>query len=89
MSWWVYIISCDDNSLYTGISTDVDRRLNEHAGLDGGRYKGAKYFYGRKPLEVVYRQELKNRSAATKREYEIKQLDRKQKLQLITQGDGS
>ncbi|MCF6262078.1 MAG: GIY-YIG nuclease family protein [Xanthomonadales bacterium] len=86
MSWWVYIIRCEDDSLYTGISTDVDRRFSEHAGLGNGKYKGAKFFYGRKPLKVVYRQQLSDRSAASQREYEIKQLNRKQKLQLIDNG---
>lgn len=83
MKWWVYIIHCDDDSLYTGISTDVGRRFLEHAGQSSGKYKGAKFFYGRKPLEVVYRQELSDRSAASKREYEIKQMGRKLKLDLI------
>ncbi|MCF6224873.1 MAG: GIY-YIG nuclease family protein [Xanthomonadales bacterium] len=86
MSWWVYIIRCDDDSLYTGISTDVDRRFSEHTGQTGGKYKGAKFFYGRKPLKVVYRQQLSDRSAASKCEYKIKQLNRKQKLQLIDHG---
>ncbi len=61
----------------------MDRRFREHLGEQAGKFKGAKFFYGRKPLEVVYREKLADRSQATKREYEIKQLNRKQKLQLI------
>ena len=83
MNWWVYIIRSDDDSLYTGITTDVDRRFQEHLGEQAGKFKGAKFFYGRKPLEVVYREKLADRSSASIREYEIKQLNRKQKLQLI------
>ncbi len=84
MSWWVYIIHSDDNSLYTGITTDVERRFQEHCGKTAGKFKGAKFFYGRKPLEIVFREECTNRSAASIREYEIKQLNRKKKLNLIS-----
>ena len=49
-NWSVYIILCDDGSLYTGVSTDIDRRFREH----GATPRGAKYFNGRKPLRVVY-----------------------------------
>ncbi|MCW8872029.1 MAG: GIY-YIG nuclease family protein, partial [Xanthomonadales bacterium] len=59
--WSVYIIRCDDGSLYTGVSTDVDRRFREH--LDTRR--GAKFFKGRAPLEVVYREAGHSRSSAT------------------------
>jgi len=83
MIWWVYIIRSDDSSLYTGITTDVERRFQEHCGKTAGKFKGAKFFYGRKPLEIVFREKFANRSAASIREYEIKQLDRKQKLKLI------
>ncbi len=82
MSWWVYIIRCDDASLYTGITTDIERRFDEHAGVLG-RSKQAKYFYGRKPLKVVYRQSCADRSTASQREAEIKKLKRSQKLQLL------
>jgi len=83
LNWWVYIIRSDDDSLYTGITTDVDRRFKEHLGEQAGKFKGAKFFYGRKPLEVVYREQMADRSAATIREYEIKQFNRDQKLRLI------
>lgn len=77
--WFVYMIEADDHSLYTGISTDVDRRFLQHCDKVGG----AKYFNGRKPVEVVYRESGHNRSSASKREIEIKKLSRQQKQQLI------
>lgn len=69
MNWQVYIIHCSDDSLYTGISTDVARRFAEHA---AGR--GAKYFRGRAPLRLVYLEGGHDRSSASKREVEIKRL---------------
>ena len=78
-NWSVYIISCDDDSLYTGVSTDVERRFREH--LDTPR--GAKFFNGRKPLEVVYREAGHSRSSAARREAAIKKLSREAKLRLI------
>jgi putative endonuclease len=77
MNWHVYIILCSDDSLYTGITTDVDRRFREHA---GGR--GAKYFRGRQPLRVVYVERGHNRSSASIRETQIKKLTREGKLLL-------
>ncbi len=85
MSWWVYIIQCDDDSLYTGIAKDVERRFTEHAGKAGKSHQ-AKYFYGRKPVTILYRQGHADRSSASKREAEIKKLSRVQKLQLIQFG---
>lgn len=79
--WYVYILQCGDGTLYTGIATDVKRRLDEHrAGI------GAKYTRGRTPLRLVYKERLASRSRALKREIEIKQLSRKQKLQLTKGG---
>ena len=78
-SWSLYIIQASDASLYTGITTDVERRFDEHAqGL-----KGAKYFNGRQPVEVVYREDGHSRSSASRREAEIKKLSRRQKQTLI------
>jgi putative endonuclease len=77
--WSVYIIRCDDGSLYTGVSTDVERRFREH--LETPR--GAKFFNGRKPLEVVYREAGHSRSSAARREAAIKKLNRDTKLRLI------
>ncbi len=77
-NWWVYILRCADDSLYTGITTDVDRRLVAHrAGT------GAKYTRARLPVEVVWRQKMKNGSLARKREAEIKSWNRQKKLRLI------
>ena len=75
--WYLYILRCKDGSLYTGITTDVSRRLEEHRSG-----KGAKYTRGRGPLELVYREVCGTHSQALKRELEIKTLKREQKEQL-------
>ena len=76
--WYLYILRCKDGSLYTGITTDVEKRLEAHrAG------KGAKYTRGRGPLELVYKEECGDHSEALKREAEIKRLPRDEKLKLI------
>ncbi|MBT1070186.1 GIY-YIG nuclease family protein [Pelotalea chapellei] len=67
MTWHVYIIHCSDNSLYTGITTDPERRFRQHA--DGS---GAKYFRGRRPLRIVYLETGHTRSSASSRELQIK-----------------
>lgn len=77
MEWYVYILRCGDGTLYTGSTDNVEKRLAAHrAG------KGAKYTRGRGPLELVYTQQLPDKSAALRREYEIKQLSRQEKLKL-------
>ena len=76
--WYVYILRCCDDTLYTGSTDDVTRRVLVH---NSG--KGAKYTRCRTPVEVVYSEECESYSAALKREYAIKQLTRSQKLQLI------
>lgn len=76
--WYVYILQCADGTLYTGITTDVNRRLNEH---NSG--KGAKYTRTRLPVMIVAVSEAGSRSEASKEEYRIKQLTREQKLKLI------
>lgn len=78
MHWQVYIIRCTDGSLYTGITTDVDRRFNEHAGR-----RGAKYFRGRTPEAVVYLESGHTHASASRREAAIKQLRRTAKLKLL------
>jgi len=83
MGWFVYIIEASDGSLYTGVTTDVERRFAEHCDSD----KGAKFFRGRKPVKVVYQQDHPDRSSALKREAEIKKLTRQSKLLLIGQFD--
>jgi len=79
MDWTVYIIRCDDDTLYTGVTTDLERRFREHRDLRCG----AKYFNGRKPLEVVYSENCHDRSSACQREAAIKKLSRDEKLCLI------
>lgn len=79
MEWKVYIIRCDDETLYTGITTDVDRRFREHL----AHPRGAKYFSGRKPVTVVYVERGHTRSSACRREAAIKKLNRVEKLELI------
>jgi len=78
--WSVYILRCADDSLYTGITTDVSRRLDQHNGLVKN---GAKYTRNRQPVELVYQENANSRSAACKREYAIKSLSKSQKEQLI------
>lgn len=77
-TWKLYIIRCGDGSLYTGITTDVEKRLEAHR-----NGKGAKYTRGRGPLELVYREDCGDHSAALKREMEIKALSRVDKLKMI------
>lgn len=77
-SWKLYMLRCGDGTLYTGITTDVQRRLEEHRSG-----KGAKYTRGRGPLELVYSEECPDKSAALKRELEIKALTREEKRNLI------
>ncbi len=76
-TWKLYILRCGDGSLYTGITTDVERRLEAHRSG-----KGAKYTRGRSPLELVYAEDCGDHSAALKRELEIKALPREEKLKL-------
>ena len=79
MNWQVYIVLCSDNTLYTGITTDLQRRFSQHA---SGR--GAKYFRSRQPVKVVYQENGHTRSSAGKREAEIKKLARIDKHILIS-----
>jgi putative endonuclease len=81
MNWQIYIILCSDNSLYTGITTDIERRLRQH---ESGR--GAKYFRGRQPTELVYLENGHSRSSASKREAEIKRMTRTDKCLLVSSG---
>ncbi len=79
MEYFVYIVKCSDETLYTGIATDIHRRLDEH----NNSSKGAKYTRVRRPVELVYFEVCEDRSSATKREYFIKKLSKKKKLELI------
>lgn len=74
------MVRCSDDSLYTGIARDVNRRVNEHNSSD---LLAAKYTRGRRPVKLVYEEILENRAKATRREQEIKLLSRKEKLALI------
>lgn len=76
--YFLYILECKDGSLYTGITTDVQRRFEEHRSGKGGRYTRAK---GVK--KILYTERLRNRSLASKREAEIKRWTRKEKTYLI------
>ena len=78
--WTIYILRCSDTTLYTGITTDIQRRLQEH--LSG---KGAKYTQYRTPLKLVYTETAFSRSQASKREITIKALSRQKKQLLIQQ----
>ncbi len=77
--WYVYLLRCRDDSLYCGITTDVEKRLEQHRSG-----KGAKYTRGRGPLELVYREECPDHSTALKREWAIKALPREEKRKLLT-----
>jgi len=77
--WWTYIVECSDKTLYTGISTDVNRRVLEH----NTSKKGAKYTKTRRPVKLKYKEEFNNRSDALKRECEIKKLSKKEKITLL------
>lgn len=77
-AWFVYILRCADGSLYTGITTDLDRRLEEH---NSGR--GAKYTRSRRPVELCYREPWADRAEASRREVLIKGLPRARKLELV------
>ena len=76
--WYLYILRCKDNTLYTGITTDVEKRLVAHRSG-----KGAKYTRGRAPLELVYQESCGSHSNALKREAEIKKLPRTAKEMLV------
>ncbi len=78
MDWYVYMLRCGDGSLYTGCTNDLSRRLSSHR-----RGKGAKYTRSRLPVTLVYREEAGDKSAALRREAEIKRMDRAGKLSLI------
>ncbi|MBU2103881.1 GIY-YIG nuclease family protein [Patescibacteria group bacterium] len=79
MNWHVYILTCADGTLYTGCTTDLLRRTQEHNQSD----KGAKYTKARRPVTLAYSEQFQTRSEASKREAELKKLSRKEKLTLI------
>jgi putative endonuclease len=78
MNWLVYMLECSDNSIYTGITNNLEERLKTHQSGNG-----AKYLRGRLPIKLVYKENLINRSEATKREIYIKKMSKKEKKFLI------
>lgn len=77
--WYVYIVECSDGSLYTGITNDLNKRINTH-----NKGKGAKYVRGKTPITLKVFFEVKNRSEGSKLEYKIKQMNRSDKLKIIS-----
>jgi len=78
MPWFLYVIQCSDESLYTGITTNISRRLKEH-----NAKKGAFYTQNKTPVKIVYQEPMAGQSEARKREAQIKRLTRKEKLELV------
>lgn len=85
-NWFVYILRCADNSLYTGITTDISKRLDQHNGVIKN---GAKYTRARQPVTLVYQEEMPSRSLACRREAAIKSLKKTEKERLLTQATDS
>ena len=77
--YYLYILKCADKTLYTGITTDLGRRVAEH---NGGKI-GARYTRGRRPVKLVFSKKFKSRSAAMKEECRIKKMTRKEKVEMI------
>lgn len=78
-SWYVYIVQCRDDSLYTGITTNIEARVSQH-----NTGKGAKYTRSRSPVTLVYTENAENRSTALRRELQIKKMTPQQKRDLVT-----
>lgn len=79
MKYFVYILECNDGTLYTGWTTDIDKRVLAHNQLK----TGAKYTSARRPVKMVYSEECVGKKEAMRREYEIKQMTRIQKMKLV------
>ena len=79
-TWFVYLLRCSDNSLYTGITTELDRRIKEH---NQDNIKGAKYTRVRRPVSLAYTELAETRSQANKREHQIKKLNKQSKERLV------
>jgi len=77
--YYLYILECADKTLYTGITVDLERRVNEH----NSSKLGAKYTRARRPVKLVYSKKYKNRSSASKAEVEMKKLTREEKIKLV------
>ena len=86
--WFLYLVRCADGSLYTGVATDVERRLGEHratsaAAATGPQARGAKFFRGKGQLQLVFSAAVADRSMAQKLEYKVKQLHKSEKEALV------
>jgi putative endonuclease len=79
INFYLYIVKCADQTLYTGITVDLLRRVKEH----NSTRRGAKYTRSRRPVRLVYSKKFRNRSLAAKAEYRIKKLSRKEKNNLL------
>ncbi|MFK8082403.1 MAG: GIY-YIG nuclease family protein [Granulosicoccus sp.] len=80
----MYIVECNDGSLYTGVTTNLNRRVDEHNGCAPGRKaKGAAYTRTRRPVSLVYQEQYPDRSQACQREFAVKRLSRNEKLRLV------
>ena len=79
-TWFVYFLRCNDNSLYAGITTDIERRLYQH----NHSKLGAKYTRAKRPVTLAFIETASNKSSASKREYQLKQLSKAQKEQLVS-----
>jgi len=84
MSWTVYILRCADDSLYTGITNEISRRVTEH---NNDNKKGARYTRTRRPVNLVYQEDCNDRAHASRREYELKKMSRQEKLRLLQLAD--
>ena len=80
-NWYVYLLRCTDNSLYTGVTTDIERRVHQHNHCNK---KGAKYTRVRRPVVLVYQENALDRKTACQREYQLKQLTKAEKEQLVS-----
>mgnify|MGYP001391724376 CR=1 FL=1 len=83
--WYLYVVRCVDSTLYTGITTDVGRRVREH----NASKRGAKYTRARRPVELVWTREYKSRSEAQKAEYSFKKMFHKEKWEVINEDRSS
>lgn len=79
-TWTIYFLRCNDNSLYTGITTDINRRLHQH----NNTKLGAKYTRARRPVVLVYSETAVDKSTASKREYQLRTLTKKQKEKIVS-----
>ncbi len=79
--WYVYMLRCSDGTYYSGVTTDLERRIKEHNG-EGGAGKGAKYTKARRPVRLAYSETALDRSAAQKQEHALRQLTRAEKQKL-------